>query len=340
MRVVVGMSGGVDSSVAAFLLKKKGYEVYGVNIEIGESKCCDIRNVEKVCALLGIQLIRVDAQEEFQEKVVKYFIEEYKRGRTPNPCNICNREIKFKILLEYREKIRADKIATGHYAGLEKEKDKVFLKPGKNKSKSQEYFLCLIPQEWFKNAIFPLENLTKEDVVKIAEENGLIDKKGESQDVCFLKDETTGEFLEKIFGKKEGKIITEDGKILGVHNGYYRFTIGQRKGVGISYHVPLYVKRIIPEENLVIVAEAEKIFFKKMFVESVNFYKDIAEEQLWVKIRYRHRKAECLVRRKKDELHVEFMTPQKAVTPGQIACFYDKKDRVVAGGIIKEAVEK
>ena len=332
MRVVIGMSGGVDSSVAAYLLKKSGFEVYGVLIELGETSCCSIPNAERVAVKLEIPLIRVNREKEFKKKIINYFIKEYRKGRTPNPCALCNRDIKFKTLMQYAKDIGADKMATGHYAEIEKG----FLKPGRDREKSQEYFLCLIEKKHLKNILFPLADKTKKEVLQIAKKEGLLDQRRESQDVCFLKEERTPSFLEKTFGVKEGEIRTEDGRVLGTHKGYYRFTIGQRKGIGVAFPKPLYVKKIIPKENTVIVST--DVSFKKMVVETPNFFKNIKDEKTKVKIRYKHKPAPAWVKRRGNLLYVEFLSPQKAVTPGQIACFYDEDEKVIAGGIIKKGL--
>ncbi len=336
MKVVVALSGGVDSSVAAFLLKRRGFDVFGISFKLFEGH--DISDAHKVCEIIGIPLEVLDLQQIFKREVIDYFAEEYLRGRTPNPCAICNLKIKFKFLMEKKKEINADYIATGHYVRVVKKDGKPFLKVAKDRWKSQEYFLSILPEEILKYTIFPLGEYTKEEVKKIAEKENLpVLSKHESQSVCFLggKGRTYSDFLIKEYGAKakRGKIIFKNGKELGEHEGYFRYTIGQRKGLRIPYGKPLYVIEIRPKENVVVVGEERDVYKREMNVDLI-VWRGASSGEYRVRIRYQHTPAKALVYVKEKEAKVIFEEPQFAPTPGQLATFYED-DIVIGGGFIK-----
>ncbi|MCS7201798.1 MAG: tRNA 2-thiouridine(34) synthase MnmA [Dictyoglomus sp.] len=347
-RVIVGMSGGVDSSVSALLLLKEGYEVIGLTMNISpkiekDSACCSLSSIndaKRVAHQLGIPHYVINLKKEFEEIIIKYFVESYFKGYTPNPCMFCNRFIKFGFLMKKVEELGGNYFATGHYVRkVWDEKRKVFLlKRAKDKKKDQSYFLAYLTQEQIEKSLFPLGNLTKEEVRKIARENNLIvSEKIESQEICFLPDNDYRKFL-LIYGKeKKGKIVTEEGKIVGEHKGVFHFTIGQRRGLKVALGKPVYVKRIIPEEGIVIVAEKEKIFSKEVYAKNVNFPSGIPKEkeiEVEAMIRYNMEPQPALLKiLSEEEIYVTFKEPQWAITPGQILVCY-KDDYVLCGGII------
>lgn len=354
-KVIVGMSGGIDSTVAAILLKQQGYFVEGVFMKTWDEKypggcstksACfgpeekEIEEIEKISRTLKITVHIVDARREFRERVLDYFKKEYLSGRTPNPCVICNRFIKFHFLVEKLEKngIDFDFFATGHYAGVEYDRDqnRYILKKGIDKSKDQSYFLFLLTQKQLSRIMFPLAKYTKQQVKEIAKKHELkIIEKKESQDFIsgdrfFLFDE----------GIRKGEIVDKTGKFLGKHKGIIYYTIGQRKGLGVSAKKPLYVIEIEPEKNRIVVGEEKDLYRKKLLATDVNFVAiEKLEESLKVrtKIRYKHQEAKSeIFAVQNNEVFVVFETPQRAITPGQAAVFY-KDDVLIGGGFIKKS---
>jgi tRNA-specific 2-thiouridylase len=354
-RVAVGMSGGVDSSVSALLLLKEGYEVIGLTMNISptpidrDTACCSwssINDARKIAHMLNIPHYVINLKKEFNETIIKYFVESYVRGYTPNPCMFCNSLIKFGLLMRKAEEIFADFFATGHYVRkVWDEKRKIFfLKRAKDLKKDQSYFLAYLTQEQIKKSLFPLGDLTKDEVRRIAEENNLIvSKKDESQEICFLPDNDYRKFLMRYVKEKKGKIVTEDGKILGEHNGVFNFTIGQRRGLKISLGKPYYVKRIIPEDGLIIIAEKEKIYSREVYAKNVNYPSGMPKEkelEVQAMIRYNMSPQPALLKIiSEDEVFLTFKEPQWAVTPGQILVCY-KDDFVLCGGVIEMMSDK
>lgn len=351
-KVVVGLSGGVDSSVSALLLKEKGVDVYGVFMKIfdnknkgfiGKKSACygpeekDLEDVEKICKLLDIPLYVIDLKKEYNEIVLKYFIEEYLKGRTPNPCVICNRFLKFDILLKkvFSLGIDFDYFATGHYAKVEydKKRERYILKKGIDKEKDQSYFLFLLTQKQLSKIIFPLGNYTKKQVREFAKKNNFhLSDKEESQD--FICGDRFFLFKNR---KNEGYIVDKFGKILGKHKGIIYYTIGQRKGLGIAKGKPLYVIEINGEENKIVVGEEKDLYKRGLIAENVNFVsieKLEKEKIVEAKIRYKHIPAKCIIRQiDENKVEVIFEQPQRALTPGQAVVFYDE-DEVIGGGFI------
>ncbi len=355
------MSGGVDSSVAAYLLKEQGHEVIGLTMDLydipgskceGEEAkgCCGWRAKEdagRVAAALGISHYIVDLRREFAETVINDFCREYALGRTPNPCIHCNEHIKFKALTERARKLGADFIATGHYARVSREAKtgRYMLRKGLDGAKDQSYFLCSLTQAQLGAALFPIGELTKPEVRRIARKLGLeVADRPESQEICFVPDRNYAGLVAQRCPEAlvPGPIIDTAGRVLGRHSGIIHYTIGQRKGMGIAAPHPLYVLAIDPDRRAIIVGRNEELYKRGLVAERVNFVSvnGLARPaELGVKIRYRHREAGAVVAAEgRDRLRVVFAKPQRAVTPGQSAVFYDGDD-VVGGGVIREALD-
>lgn len=338
-KVLLGMSGGVDSSVSAVLLQKMGYEVVGVTVDFTGNKASEAEDAKKVCEMLGIQHYSYDARAEFREKVIEPFIGCYHNCLTPNPCVECNRYLKFGKMYEFAQSLGIDKIATGHYAKIEQDNGEYCLKKSASGNKDQSYVLHSIPREILSKVIFPLEGYTrKEEIRKIAEEANLpIAKKPDSQDICFIPDGDYAKFLEKM-GQvaKPGKIVTRNGKVLGTHQGLHHYTIGQRRGLGIANPVPLFVLDFNQEKNELIVGEEAELYQDTFTINDTNWLMEAVPEQFeaTVKIRYHAKEAPCIVMYQEGKVMVKMQEPQRGITPGQSAVFY-QGDRVIGGGKIE-----
>lgn len=345
-KVLLGMSGGVDSSVAAALLKEKGYEVIGCTMKLwdfGKDNYQPEEDAKKVCDKLGISHCVLDYQEEFRCRVIQNFIEEYQEARTPNPCIECNRYLKFGVLYEKAKELGCDYIATGHYAKIEysDEYQQMVLKKSEAEKKDQTYFLYRIPKEALEHIIFPLEGFQdKEEIREIAEKyNLVVAKKKDSQEICFIPDNDYKLFLEKNGNKKKsGEIVLKSGEVLGIHDGLVNYTIGQRKGIGISYPKPLYVIGLNPMKNQVMVGEEKDLYEKELVASEVNWLVlNPNQEPLscLAKIRYRAKEAKATVYPiEGGKVRVVFEEPQRAITKGQSVVFYDKNEIVLGGGKI------
>lgn len=348
-RIAVAMSGGVDSSVAALILNEQGHDVVGVTMclgvtpnEGGKMKCCgpqEIEDARQVCLKLGIRHIVTDFASVLEEKVIASFIEEYLEGRTPNPCVECNRSIKFGALLRKSLAWGFEAIATGHYAGIEHKDGFYCLKNAKDKKKDQTYFLYALKREALPHIIFPLAELTKDEVRSLAKKAGLpVLDKAESQDICFIPKEGFSAFLKnRAISIEPGAIVHQNGRELGRHRGIAYYTIGQRTGLGISWPVPLYVLAIDAGENELVVGEKDLLKAEGLIADQVNLLVDQLPEETLVKIRYAHRGVKSHVSLREGRLNVEFNEAQEAVAPGQSVVLYDD-GCVLGGGVIKEVI--
>ncbi len=342
------MSGGADSSAAAAVLKEKGHEVAGITLSLWDdaSRCCnyeDIMDAKKVCARLGIKHYTINAKKEFKEQVVDHFAGEYLKGRTPNPCIICNEKIKFELLIKKMKQMGFDRVATGHYCVIGRRNGRYILKPGKDRAKSQEYFLAGVKKAHLPFIVFPLGGLEKKEAVKKAEEAGLAAEKKESQEACFLKPgETPFEFITGYTGavKEPAGLYSVKGEKLGVLKyGYYKYTIGQRKGLGYAFKEPLYVTAIDPEKNRVTAGPARDLLKKKFEINNVNIMYDMDSREFTgkVKIRYRQNAEPAAVKLSGKKGVIEFKKPVSAITPGQTAVFY-KNNGVIGSGTIEKII--
>lgn len=340
-KVMVGMSGGVDSSVSAYILKKQGYDVTGVTILMNSCHTfLSIEDAEKVCETLNIPHVILDFKKEFNQKVIQYFISEYLEGKTPNPCIVCNRYIKFEELLNKAMEMGMDYIATGHYAKVDKEGDRYLLKKSSNKRKDQTYFLYSLNQDQLSKALFPLEDLEKDDVRNIAKELGLpVHNKPDSQEICFVEDNDYSKFIEENSDTEvlPGDIVDTKGNILGQHTGIFNYTVGQRKGLGIPSNKALYVIEIDIEKNQIVVGEDSEGFKSELIAKDINLISiDRLEKEMNVeaKIRSGAKESPATIQPIKDGTFlVKFEVPQRAITPGQAVVFYDG-DIIVGGGTI------
>lgn len=335
------MSGGVDSSTAAYILKEKGFECVGATMLLhGDGTSGDIDDAKKVAGKLDIPHYVFDLREEFEENVIRPFIEAYKNGRTPNPCVICNRRLKFDALHEKAMELGCELIASGHYARLEKG-ERCVLKKSVNPAKDQSYVLCMLTQEQLARTIFPLEGMSKDEVRTIAEGIGLqIASKPDSQDICFVPDGKYAEFIEEHESMTfpEGDYCDEEGNPMGRHKGIIRYTVGQRKGLGIAAGKPVYVKEIDPVHNRVILCDNEALFTDTLKSDDFNWvsieppYKPLHAK---ARIRYQHQEQPAVVLPNKDgSVTIRFEEPQRAITPGQTVVVYDG-DIVLGGGTIE-----
>lgn len=345
-RVLVGMSGGVDSSVTACILKNEGYDVAGVSIKMydGNASCSgenDRKDAKKVSDILGIDYYIYDFRDRFKEKVIDKFGQEYQEGRTPNPCIDCNKNIKFSGILAAADEYGYDKIATGHYASVEydEDKDRYLLKKSKDPARDQSYFLYNLKQDQLARLIFPMEGYTKDQTRQIAKENNLgVHSKPDSQDICFIKEGDYETYLKDYLNMdlKPGKFVDKDGNILGDHEGYSKYTIGQRKGLGLSLEEPAYVIDIRPDTNEVVIGKNEDLYTSTMKVKDLNLiYQDQIQDgqEVSVKTRYSQHEVGAVLEPKSDYVQVHFQEPVRAVTPGQAAVFY-LGDYVLGGGTI------
>lgn len=336
--VYVALSGGVDSAAAAILLKDRGYEVRGVTLRLkpGNLADGDIADAQKVADKLNIPLDIIDERESFKS-VADYFCNAYLKGLTPNPCVFCNPNIKIGKLVDYAIRNGADYVATGHYSDISEINGKYYIKRNPT-GKDQSYFLCRLNQHLLSHLMFPLSDLSKDEIRALAESRGIeVAHKKDSQEVCFIPDNDYISFIEKEFKPEAlpGDFLSTDGKKLGTHQGIYKYTIGQRKGLG-SFGKPMYVISINPENNTVTIGDNEELFKKKIFINDLSFLSGEAPEgdfPCCVKIRCAAKPAQAIMKPTDNGAFIEFSEPQRAAAPGQTAAIYTD-DILLGGGII------
>ena len=357
-KVLVGMSGGVDSTVTAMLLHEEGYEVLGVTLNIldyqyAESRvhnpCCSLESVmgaREIADFMGFKHMIIDVREEFSSTVMEGFTREYMSGRTPNPCIWCNSEIKWKGLIDAADTYGCEKIATGHYARIAQHEGRYYLKRGKDPLKDQSYFLWALNQRSLSRTLFPLGALTKPEVRSIAFTRGHVkmSQKKENFDICFVPDNDYRAYLKDAVPNieedyKGGHFVDKDGNILGEHEGFMNYTIGQRKGLGIAMGKPMYVAGINARSNTVILGEAEDLVKNGMVVQQLNPMKfaELPEMEVETMVRYKSKGVMSRIAREEDSVRVEFLANVKGIAPGQSAVFYDGED-VLGGGIIMQSL--
>lgn len=350
-RVVVAMSGGVDSSVAASLLQKQGYEVIGITMCFNlpdavtkKPRCCGVQGIEdarRVAHKLGIKHYVLNMQRILEEKVINDFCLEYLKGRTPNPCIRCNQYVKFDALFKKALSLDAGYLATGHYARISRTMEGYFLKKARDRKKDQSYFIYRLGQRELKSLLFPLGNYTKPEVRELARKFALpVADKLESQEICFLPGEDYRRFLTDRLGKLSGgRIVDTQGKILGRHKGIAFYTVGQRSGLGIACGYPVYITKIDAKNNSLIVGTGKDALSKEFLVKNMRYILNPIKREvaLKVKIRYNHKESLAKLIPFNRMIKVSFLTPQFAITPGQSAVFYNT-DTVIGGGIIDKVL--
>jgi len=354
-KALIAMSGGVDSSVAAYIMKDNGYDCVGVTMKLykndnfevsGENTCCSLDDVEdarRVADALDMPFYVVNFAEKFKEEVIERFIAAYEAGETPNPCIECNRHMKFERLYNKARELGLEYVVTGHYArcGFDEKTGRYFLKKAVDETKDQSYVLYAMTQEQLAHTIFPLGGMTKLQVRELAESRSFVNaRKHDSQDICFVPDGKYADFIESYTGKtyKPGSFMDKSGKVLGTHKGIIRYTIGQRKGLGLALECPMYVCDINVDTNTVTLCKNEELFSKKLTANKINLISvEKIEEPMRVKakIRYSHREEDAtVIQTGDDEIKIEFDNPQRAITKGQAVVMYDG-DNVIGGGVIK-----
>lgn len=351
-RVVVAMSGGVDSSVTAALLKEAGYQVIGVMMRLWSEAgstvhlrtCCSLDAAEdarRVCQVLDIPFYYLNFEQRFKTCVVDYFCSEYSRGRTPNPCLVCNQKIKFHFLLQEALALGADHLATGHYARIELRDGKCRLLRGIDQDKDQSYFLYTLGQGELQHLLFPLGGYLKSQTREMAARWGLPTAfRAESQEICFIPDDYRG-FLAQWLSPKPGPIVDTGGRVLGRHQGIAFYTVGQRRGLGLTSREPLYVKDIQPDTNTLVVGSNDQLFGRGLIARQLSYVSgEIPGEPLIItaKVRYKSPEAGAVLLPRGKEAEVRFEEPQRAITPGQAVVFY-QGEVVLGGGIIEAATD-
>lgn len=351
-KVLIGMSGGVDSSVAAYLLLEQGYDVIGVMMKLWdavderEDGCCSLSAAEdarRVCDKLGIPFYVLNFKQVFEKTVIDYFVDEYLSGKTPNPCIACNKYLKFGSLINKAQELEASYVATGHYAKVEYSEvyGRYIIKKSATAAKDQTYVLYNLTQDQLKHILMPLGSYTKDQTREIAKKLGLrVANKPESQEICFIEDNNYGRFINerRADGIKSGYFVNVKGEILGKHKGIIYYTVGQRKGLGIALGKPMYVVEILPEKNLVVLGDENEVFKTELIASQTNFMpfqKLTGKLRVKAKIRYSAKESDAEIwPLGEDSVKVVFKEPQRAITPGQAVVFYEA-DVLVGGGTIE-----
>ena len=340
-KVMIGMSGGVDSAVSAYLLKKKGYDVTGVTLRLCSENAGDAADAKRVAEVVGVPHVVADFTDSFRQNVIDRFVACYKEGGTPNPCMVCNKYIKFGAMLDFAMENGMDYVATGHYARIERaENGRYMLRKAADESKDQTYVLYSLTQEQLAHTLFPLGEITKSEVRAVAEENNFVNAhKRDSQDICFVPDGDYAAFIERHTGEsfKCGDFVDLDGNLLGEHKGIIRYTIGQRKGLGIALGKPAFVCAKNVENNTVVLGENEDLFSSTLTAHDVNLISCESIDQpmrVCAKVRYNQKEQPAtVISIGEGKIRVEFDTPQRAISKGQSVVLYDG-EYVVGGGII------
>ena len=350
-KAIIAMSGGVDSSVAAYFMKEKEYDCIGVTMKlydgddlgiISDKTCCsedDVADARRVSERLGMPYYVFNFKDEFEDKVIKHFIKTYENGATPNPCIECNRYLKFEKLMDKMRELGYDYVVTGHYAIIEEKDGRFYLKKGKDLSKDQSYVLYSLTQEQLAHTLFPLGEYSKSEIREIAERENFVNaKKRESQDICFVPDGDYAAFIERYCNKKyeSGNFVDKDGNVLGTHGGIIKYTVGQRKGLGIALGQPAYVISKDIETNTVTLGSNDDLFSDTLYAEGFNWIIEKPKSEIYCKAKTRYNMTEqpCKVSIEGDLVKVVFDLPQRAITKGQAVVLYDG-EYVLGGGIVK-----
>ena len=346
-KVIVGMSGGVDSAVSAYILKNKGYDVTGVTLRtlLSDSKCCEIDDARRASWKIGIKYYTQNCISEFKEKITDPFINNYLSGITPNPCVICNRLIKWDRLLYYADILKAEYIATGHYATIvKKDNGRYTVKMAEDAGKDQTYMLYRLSQEQLSRTLMPLGKFKKDEVREIAKNADIpLAEKKDSQEICFVTNGGYADYIEKNSKNPipgEGNFLDETGIVIGKHRGIIHYTVGQRKGLGLAFGYPAYVKEIRAAENEIIIGKEESLYRKEIISNELSFMSiadpNVGDEfEAVVKVRYHHAGQSARIKMIDDTtVKISFKDPVRAASPGQSAVFYDKEGCVIGGGII------